>query len=252
MSRIKAASRAALVHLLLSIVSAGAVIWLVLRNWYPPPFAQLSGGNDIIALIVSIDVVLGPVMTLVIFSPAKNKGELARDLGLIAIVQLLALSYGVWTAAYARPVLVGYEGDRFRLVARADIDDDELVRSGYTLSWEGPKAIGVRLLGPSDAEFKNSILQALQGIHPSFRPERWVPYAQQASDAGARARPVAELARRYPEFRGSVLGKTLQEVGKNPNLGYMPLISRHKDDAWVALLDRSSGEILGYLPLDGW
>jgi hypothetical protein len=40
------------------------------------------------------DVILGPLLTLVVANPAKPRRELARDIGSIIGVQILAAGYG--------------------------------------------------------------------------------------------------------------------------------------------------------------
>ena len=48
-------------------------------------------------LVVGIDVVLGPLLTLIVFHPKKK--SLIWDLAVIVAVQLGALGYGVWVMA---------------------------------------------------------------------------------------------------------------------------------------------------------
>lgn len=252
MSRLKSATRAALIHLFLCGVVAALFAGLVFGLWYPAPFAQLAGGTQLLLMVLAVDLVLGPLLTLVVFNPSKPKEELRRDIGLIVLLQVAALLYGAWTAAYARPILLGYEGDRFRLVTRADVDDAELGRSEIKLGWSGPEPIGVKLLQPSDDGYKDSVLMAAGGVHPSFRPERWLPYATQAAAAGNKAHSIALLSNKYPDFQGDLNGRSLQQLAADPALGYQPLAGSRDGTDWVVVVDRSSGEIRGYLPLDGW
>ena len=73
-------ARAALVHFALSLVVAAAGALLVFVVWYPTPFREISGGRELFLLVVSVDVVLGPVITLAIFDRRKPWVELRRDL----------------------------------------------------------------------------------------------------------------------------------------------------------------------------
>ena len=65
--------RASLLHFLISaiIVSlfAGFAAWV----WYPSPFLQISGLLSILLILVSVDLILGPLLTFVVYKPKKPK-----------------------------------------------------------------------------------------------------------------------------------------------------------------------------------
>ncbi|WP_430407397.1 hypothetical protein [Hydrogenophaga sp.] len=105
---------------------AASVAWLVFGVWYPTPFHELTGGRTLFLILMAVDVVCGPVLTLVLFDPAKSRFKWRLDLALIVFTQLTALAYGLNQVAAARPVFVAFEGDRFRLVQALDIDESRL------------------------------------------------------------------------------------------------------------------------------
>ena len=87
--------------------------------WYPYPYRELSGGRELFALVVAVDVVLGPLITLVIFNPAKTRRHLVMDFTVIGLLQVAALAYGLWTVFVARPVHLVFEelnGVRLQLI----------------------------------------------------------------------------------------------------------------------------------------
>ena len=59
--------RAALIHLGCSAVLASAAAALVFLVWYPWPYSVLAGGIGLFILITGVDVVMGPLITLVVF-----------------------------------------------------------------------------------------------------------------------------------------------------------------------------------------
>src|SRR6266498_743017 len=120
MSRWKAAG----MHFGLSAAIAAALLMLMLALWYPPPYFTLMGGATLVLLIAGCDVVLGPLITLIVFRSGK-KG-LALDLTMIGIVQSLALTYGIYTMFEARPAFTVFAVDRFEVVAANDIRREEL------------------------------------------------------------------------------------------------------------------------------
>ena len=67
-----------------------------------------------------MDVVLGPVITFIIYKPKKK--YLLLDLSIIALFQVAALSYGLHTIFQGRPTFVVFSVDRFETVRTIDID----------------------------------------------------------------------------------------------------------------------------------
>jgi hypothetical protein len=93
MTRFKAAST----HLSISIVLASIVIGLIIFGWYPLPLFWDIGGPMLIALIVGIDVVLGPAMTLILFNPKKSRRELTNS-GLVVDRNRPTGCFNLWPA----------------------------------------------------------------------------------------------------------------------------------------------------------
>ena len=85
------------------------------------------GGETLLRLLIGVDVVLGPLITLIIFDPEKPR--LKYDLAVIAVLQFAALAYGSYVMFEARPVYNVFVGDRFETVAANAIDDESLARA---------------------------------------------------------------------------------------------------------------------------
>ena len=94
-------TRASAIHLVASTVVAALAGALVFFLWYPLPFREIAGGRELFLLLVAIDVVLGPLITLAVFNPRKPRTELVRDLSVVVLLQLAALAYGLHTVALA-------------------------------------------------------------------------------------------------------------------------------------------------------
>ena len=252
--RLRAAARFALKHLGVSALIAAICAALVFFVWYPYPYSELASGRELFALVVSVDVVIGPLLSFAVFNPSKPRAELWRDLGIIFILQLGALSYGMYSVTQARPVWLAFEGDQFRIVAIPDVDANELSRAPEglrTYSWTGPKTIAVRLLANTDPEFPKSIQLAMQGVHAAFRPERWVPYDTQRTAAISKAKSLSELRRKRPND-ASKIDALVADSGRPENdLGYLPLASQYRTD-WSVVINLKDGSPVGFLPIDAW
>lgn len=255
-SRFHEALKPALLHLAFSALIGALVATLVLLIWYPPPYDQLAGGRDLLCYVVLVDLVCGPLLTFLVFDRRKSFRALATDIGTIVFVQLLALGYGLHSVAQARPVFLAYEGSRYRLVSAADVDKDSLPLaqpSFQSLPFAGPQWVGVRLSQATDSDFPSSVQMSLAGLHPAFRPQRWVPYTSQSAEIRAALLPVEALIAKHPNGREFIEG-TLRSHGlKSAQIGYLPLSAEKASPMdWVVLVDRRSGQPRDFLPLDGW
>lgn len=103
--------RAALIHIGISAAIFLAFLYLILVEWYPPPFFTTDGGWNGVVIMVLVDIVLGPTLTFIIFNPRKSRKEILLDLSIIAVVQFGALAWGGYTVYNQRPVaVVEWEG----------------------------------------------------------------------------------------------------------------------------------------------
>src|SRR5512135_2529347 len=152
--------QAAAIHLALSALIAATAFGLIIALWYPGAYFEAMGGRELLIILVSVDVCIGPLLTLVVFNPAKK--ELRRDLAIIAAIQLAALAYGAWVTFGARPVYLVFAKDHFDVVAANELDPADLdqARPEYrSLSLTGPRMIGVRM--PDDPTERQAVMAGL-------------------------------------------------------------------------------------------
>ncbi len=245
--------KAAAVHLGISLLLAGAIALLVFELWYPWPYRELSGGRDLFLLVISVDVVLGPLLTLVVFNLRKPAAELRRDIAVIALLQLAGLGYGLWTVQMARPMHLVFEIDRFRVVHRVDVPPEleAGAPAGIPVApWAGPTPLSIRPFRNASEKMEFT-MAALQGVHLGARPDLWEPYPAGRDRILAAAQPVAELKSRFPHHAAHIDEAVLQSGREPAALVALPMIAR-KAEAWTVLLDSSTAEIVGYFPLDSF
>jgi hypothetical protein len=82
------------------------LVYQIYFNWYPQPYFSVDGGWQGIRLIAGVDLVLGPLITFLIFDLSKRRREIVFDLIIIAIIQFSALAYGVLLTYTQRPVAI--------------------------------------------------------------------------------------------------------------------------------------------------
>ena len=113
----------------LHLVSSATVLTLILGSlyfgWYRWPGWYLTDVTRVVLVMVCVDVVLGPTLTLIIANKNKPRRELVRDIGIIVAVQLCALTYGSVQLWNGRPLYYAFSENILQLVQAYDIDANE-------------------------------------------------------------------------------------------------------------------------------
>jgi len=117
-------------HLLASACALILVLGGLWLGWYRWPGWYLADALHIVGLLILVDLALGPSLTLIVANPVKPRRELARDIAVIAIVQLAALIYGGATLWGGRPLYYTFSFDRLEIVQASDIKPDEFALAG--------------------------------------------------------------------------------------------------------------------------
>lgn len=241
---------AAAIHLLASALVAAFLAALVLGVWYPQPYRRIAGGQDLFWIVLGVDLVLGPLLTLTVFNPAKPAPELRRDLTIIALLQVAGLVYGIHVVAQARPVVLALEKDRVRVVRAIDLEGSDLALAPdglRRLPWFGMVRVATR--EPRADEKVEAVAAALAGADVGTRPQFWLPPSQTIGAWTVGGRPLRRL--RTNESNDHLLSAAIGATGRQEqDLVYLPLIARLTDE--VALVDKVTGEIVGYANLDGF
>jgi hypothetical protein len=98
--------KATAVHLSMSLAVFIFLAYQIYYNWYPEPYFTVDGGLQGFKLVGVIDLVLGPLITFLIFDLRKSRREILFDLIIILVIQFGALGYGVYATYTQRPVAV--------------------------------------------------------------------------------------------------------------------------------------------------
>lgn len=247
MSRWKAAA----IHLLVSVVVAVAALILTLLIMYPWEYFVAGGGNKLLTILISVDVIIGPLLTLIVFKTGKP--SLRFDLICIALVQIAALAYGLYIIVDARPVFLVHVGDRFHLVRANQFEPEQLTKARYpefqSLSWTGPRP-AVALL-PTDVVQQSDLLtSALAGFDLDNYPETYEPYDQQYQRVVQSAQPISTLLDQFPEQRARVQ-RTLDRADLTADEAlYLPLVIQSVFS--TAIINAADGHLVDVLPFDPW
>lgn len=245
MTRWKASS----IHLAISVIIALAVSTLMLMIWYPHPLFEAVGGQQVLTILLAVDIVLGPIITLMIFDlKKKTLRALKFDLAVIAFVQISALLYGMNVVFESRPAYIVFKEDSFYLITANNLSDEDLEQASH------PDFRSPPLSGPLYAytEFPNNpddmqkiITSELNGKGLSQLPQYYKPFDEHKADAGRAAIFLTELKKTNPE-QASELDEVAHESGRaEKDIGYLPLRAKAKD--LTVLIGKPDGEILAIL-----
>lgn len=192
--------RAFALHLLISLGLIGTIAVGVFLLWYPPHLFGFAEAGTLFGLIAGIDIVVGPLLTLIVFKSGKK--TLKFDLTVVALLQVGFLSFGLWTAWHSRPVFLVGAIDRFELVFANEVEAEELAKAEdpkyQRLPWFGAEQVVAQM--PQDRELRQEALQlALQGRDIDKRPMFYASLESGAEGLLDRSSSPAEAMARYPE-----------------------------------------------------
>ncbi len=113
-------------HLLGSASTLTLVLGSLYLGWYRWPGWYLSSVLRVVAIVVLVDLVVGPVLTLIVSTPHKPSRVLGRDIAIIVTVQLAALVYGAVTLWSGRPLYYAFSVNRLEFVQASDLEKGEI------------------------------------------------------------------------------------------------------------------------------
>ena len=227
-------------HLLISAIAVGCVVAIVLFVWYPGPLFSLQGAPIILTLVAFVDIVVGPLLTLIVGSPKKSRRSLVRDLAIIGAVQFAALMYGAHSLFIARPAFIVFNTDRFDVAVANELARNE------KLDYRDPRFASTPIFGPTWAiaipadsvEERTRMLFSVTlegGADIKDYPALYEAWPQERRVDKARLKPLEQLMALSRE--GNQAGLVAMRKSRLPQdrLAYVPLVGREK--IGVVILD---------------
>ncbi len=242
--------RASSIHFLISALVVSVLFAVIFFVWYPGPTFRIAGAISIVLVLVGVDLVLGPTLTLIVYK--EGKPGLKFDLAFIALVQVAALVYGAYTFYQERPYYMVFAVDRFNLVTETQIDRAQILYPELT---QKPFADVIKVFArrPDDREEFQEFLDSVmfQG-KPDLeaRPEYWEPYEDGKDIILQAAKPLEDIKRTSDQDERRVQQAFAKYQADHPRLGYVPIGVLDEDIGMVVDLD--SAEPLGVIEVDPW
>ncbi len=226
--------QAAGTHLLICIAIAATVIAVMLGVWYPGPLFEAAGGTGMLYILVGVDVILGPLLTLIVFKSGKR--GMKFDLAMIGLVQIAALIYGAHIVYLARPAFIVFVKDRFEIVTAVELEPEALAAAKYPQfrnpGWTGPQLAAADM--PTDPKERSKLIDAtLAGFDLQHFPLYYVPYAERTKEVLARAETIARLRVAEPVSAKEVDKYLVSSGTRDDDVRALLLRTRF---AWVVVL----------------
>lgn len=242
--------KASAIHFVISFIVLACVFALALWRWYPPALFGMSKAGTLLTLLAGVDIVIGPLLTLLVYRQGK-KG-LKFDLIFIAVLQLAALAFGLYTVWQSRPAYIVGTSDRFRLVFANEIDPPSAAKAPAEYRhapWFGPKVVSAPL--PADPKARlDAMVAAMNGLEIQYDPSKYAAYPAGNREPAKNALPASEALAAMPPAERAAWEQAFARHREARDLALLPLQSTRGTAS--VLLDRGDGRILDYVALDPW
>jgi hypothetical protein len=233
------------IHFGISLAVFLVLLALLIGTWYPGLFFDTDGGWEGLRLLLAVDMVLGPLLTLIIYRP--NKRGLMLDLALIAAVQIGCLAYGVHMVYAQRPLAIAYVDKRFNAVSQGSFDVAGTDSSSLkAFPGKYPKQIYINL--PKDEKARKDLLRAQvsQGLVHA-RPSLFLDYAEHAKEVVTEGGITIKQYRQDNPDKADALADWLKAQNyTDTQIVWVPYTARYQDT--FLILDAQTGKILGHAP----
>ncbi len=241
--------RAASIHMGISATIFLVFLYLIVVEWYPPPYFSTDGGWQGVQIMVLVDIVLGPMLTFIIFNPRKSRKEIMLDLSIIAVLQLGALAWGAYTVYNQRPIAaVEWQGTLKPLtieplhVQGKDLGD--LQQFGA-----GPRPV-IHAEPPENAEQVAKMLELTMNKEIGAEQQFWLFHSFKGffADSKKHSLNIGTVAGSNAEIR-SGLDEILSREGakKAEEFIYLKFAGRYKDAIFVF---NNAGDQIGAITWD--
>jgi hypothetical protein len=209
-------------HLSASVALLTVILGALYLGWYRWPGWYLTGVVHVIGMVAMVDLALGPSLTLIVANPRKPRRALARDIGVIVLVQLAALVYGATTLWLGRPLYYTFSVDRLEIVQASELEPAEIALAraqnpALAPHWYSvPRWIWAPL--PDDPEQAAKIAQAavFGGQDVIEMPRYFKPWDQGLPQLREQLKRVDEMKELYRSERGA-LRTRMTQLGLAPD-----------------------------------
>lgn len=244
-SLIKSKFKAAGIHLGISSFIFLILAYFIIFKWYPFPYFTADGGWQGIRIIALIDLVLGPLLTLIIFNHNKSRREIRFDLGAIALVQASVLAWGIYTVHDERPgAVIHWDGEFYTMSSKSFNEQGISLNELRQFSDEHPPLIHAHR--PTDVETLQETLRLSteKNLAPFEQLHLYRSFKENRDDAFISKLDVDEIVSHNIAMENELDVFLTKSGNQKEDYIYMPLNARYHN---VILIFSKEGDVKGTL-----
>jgi len=169
---LKSRLKASAIHLLFSLILLLISALLITTQWYPSPYFTASGGLKGLNIII-FGLVLGPLLTLIIYNYKKTCQAIFIDLSIIILLQASTLFWLISNIYNERPLAIAFFEDRFYTVPAKVLTSQDIKLNNFGLQ----KPFFIYVKKPDSITGINEVLKRMQeeGYAPHQQIELYQP-----------------------------------------------------------------------------
>jgi hypothetical protein len=234
------------IHFLFSLAIFSAFLLTIIFLWFPEPYFTSSGGLQGISLVAAVDLVLGPLLTFIVFNKAKRRNLMIMDLSFIISIQMIALIWGIHTVYTQRPVAIVFWENSFFTVP------DKALSRFYEGTPElqdlrnNPRQLIYAVKPPvEDTDARQAMQRRVEKqIPPHHQIEIYRPFSEHFDRATQFNLDIQEIESLNAEMKAQLDDVLHISGGTRDQYIYLPLKSRYRN---IVLIFDREGQLIGQL-----
>src|SRR4051794_20212751 len=223
-------------------------------GWYRWPGWYLTGATTIVLIMAGIDIVLGPLLTFVIANPNKPRRVLARDIAIIATVQLAAMGYGLTTLWQGRPLYYTFSTRFLEMVQASDLSPEQIalgrqLNPEFAPHWYSRPRWIYSPLPKDDKVAQQIVMSTIGGGDDVIQMPRYFRHWEEGvAELRKQLRPVAKMTELGMHDKEKA-GQRMREFGVTVDQPVtLPMMGRGKP--LVGVVDPATGTVRAILRVD--
>lgn len=214
------------IHFSISVLIFIVLTAIIYFALFPGPLFLTDGGIQGVKLIAGVDLVLGPLLTLLVYKQGKKGNR--QDLTIIALLQVTMLIVGCYLVYNSRPIAVIFSDSKFHTMSQSSFEMHGIDSSKIAQHPFRPKYFLIP--EPKDSATASEVRIAQLSEGPLYlKYEQYQPYQEHWKSIGNHSLSGARLDQLNLD------DKTLKEYW------VVPFEARYLQD--YTLVNKTTGEI---------
>lgn len=229
-----------LTHVAFNAIVGGGLLAAAYSIWFPPPYLEALGLQELFVGLGLIAVFLCPLLTAILFKPGKK--NLAHDMIFIVVFQVILWGGCAYWLAQVRPVYLAALGHRFQIIQAMEMGSEP------ALPWRGPVVVGTKRAATAQ-ERSQMLFSALRGKDYGHMTQYHAPLSTMREELLSHARDISDLEA-YNADKDSISRWLKAQGVTEKNLRFQGASARSKD--MTVILDGQNGDFLALAPFRPW